>query len=337
MAITPLRKTAPAKNETDWLVRKVLTLHYLENKSQSDISKLLSLSAAKVNRIIRNAREDGLVEINLNIQHANVAEFERHLVSSTQLNDAVLAPSVSSDPAVNFQFVAETAAELLLSRLRDGDVICVSGGKAISALVEVIKPTRTYKVTVVPATGGVQGKYFTDVNHLAYSLAEKLGGKSMQIHAPLFADTQQDRDVLISMRSCKEVLDIARNADIALVGVGALATGSESYFDLRNNMSQEECDQIRSNHCEGEMLAHLINVNGTPCFDQLNEKLVGLTLDELREVPIRIGIAASDSKVTPIVAALNGNFINTLISDEGTAKLVLEKFEETQKHKGTTS
>ncbi|BDU40973.1 sugar-binding domain-containing protein [Vibrio nigripulchritudo ATCC 27043] len=317
-------KSVQAKREADWLVRKVLILHYLENKSQADISKYLSLSAAKVNRIIRSAREDGLVEINLNIEHADVAEYERQLVEKTNLLDATLSASVSTDPSVNFKFVAETAAELLLNRLRDGDVICVSGGKAISTLVEVIKPTRSYKVTVVPATGGVQGKYFTDVNHLAYSLAEKLGGKSYQLHAPLFADTREDRDVLMGMQTCKEVLDLARNADIALVGVGALATGSESYFDLRRNMSEEECAQIRANLCEGEMLAHLINVKGASCMDRLNEKLVGLTLEELRNVPMRIGIAASESKVVPILAALNGNFINTLISDENTAKQVLE-------------
>ncbi len=307
----------------DRLTRKVLTMHFLENVSQSDISKELSLSPAKVNRIIRSAWDEGLVEISLNIGGADAAESEQRLVTESSLHEAILSPSVSSDPVVNFRLVAETAADYLLDRLRDGDVICVSGGKAISALVEVIKPKRSYNVTVVPATGGVQGKFFTDVNHLAYTLAEKLGGRSMQLHAPLFADSREDRDILLEMRACKEVLELARTADIALVGIGAVAKGSESYFDLRP-MSDEERNKVIASDCEGEMLAHLINRRGESSVSSLDDKLVGLTLDELRKIPLRVGIAASKDKILPVRSVLNGGMITTLVSDEATATSVLE-------------
>ncbi|OZG70398.1 transcriptional regulator [Hahella sp. CCB-MM4] len=312
----------------DRLTRKVLTMYYLDSISQSEIAKTLSLSPAKVNRIIRSGREEGLVEINLKFDHADLVQYERKLVEQSGLADAVLCAALSKDPEVNLRVVAEAAADLLLEKLRDGDVICVSGGKAMAAIISAIRPTRKYDVTVVPATGGVQGKYYTDVNHLAYSLAEKLGGHSLKIHAPLFADTQEDRNVLIEMRSCKEVMDLARNADIALVGIGAVAKGSESYFDLRN-LSDEERHVIHENHCVGEILAHLININGHSCFDSLNQKLVGLTIEELQKIPVRIGVATNIEKVDPIAAALAGKMVNTLVSDDVTAKSVLEKLKET--------
>ena len=68
-------------------------------------------------------------------------------------------------------------ANMLLETLRDGDVIAITGGKAVSAVVENLLPERAFDVTVVPLTGGVQGKYHTDVNHLASRLAERLGGR----------------------------------------------------------------------------------------------------------------------------------------------------------------
>src|SRR5690606_5277418 len=79
---------------------------------------------------------------------------------------------------------------------------------------------------------GVQGKYYTDVNHLATRLAEKLGGKTMLMHAPLFAESREQRDMLMEMASIKAVFDLARKAAIALVGIGSIQTPGSSYYDL---------------------------------------------------------------------------------------------------------
>lgn len=311
----------------DRLVGRVLSLHYMENKSQAEIAKLLNLSTTKVNRIIRQAREDGLVEVNLNIGNANLYAMERELVQTTRLKEIVVCPTVSDDPKIVVKFVAETAATFLLDKIRDGDTICISGGKAISDIVESIRPSRTYDVTVVPATGGVQGKHYTDVNHLAFRLAEKLGGKSMQLHAPLFADSKTDRDVLMKMRSVSDVMEHARNADIALLGLGSVSRGDESYFDLRQ-LSEAETSQMAKNSCVAEVFAHLLDDSGRSCFAELNEKLVGLTLPELQRIPVSVGIASGLEKVAPIVSVSKGGIVKTLVTDEQTAQLVLEKIGE---------
>ena len=71
--------------------------------------------------------------------------------------------------------VGRAAANQLLESLRDGDIIAITGGKALSAVVDNLEPEREFDITVVPLTGGVQGKYYTDVNHLASRMAERLG------------------------------------------------------------------------------------------------------------------------------------------------------------------
>lgn len=311
--------------EVSRLVSKVLFSHYKENRSQSDISKSLDLSPAKVNRIIRQAREDGLVEIILNIPHMGAMELEKQLVATTGLSKAVLCPSYIDNSNVSFTQIAEIAAEFLQDTLRKNDVICISGGKALARIVEVIKPAKGMNITVVPATGGVQGRHFTDVNYLASSLAEKLGGRSMQIHAPLFADTQEDQEMLLNMRATKEVLDVARQADIALAGIGAVSKGDESYFDLRH-WAEGEKSLVAKSQCKGEVFAHIYDQAGAGCIEALNNKLVGLTLEELSNIPVSIGVAAGVDKVAPITGALRGGFLNTLITDESTAQHVLDMY-----------
>ena len=43
----------------------------------------------------------------------------------------------------------------------------------------------------MPVLGAVQGQVTTDMNYLAARLAERLGGKAYQLHAPALSDTPQ--------------------------------------------------------------------------------------------------------------------------------------------------
>ncbi|MFZ6042840.1 sugar-binding transcriptional regulator [Vibrio natriegens] len=316
-------------SERDDILRqtaKILTLRYMENRSQSDIAKQLGLSTAKVNRVIRQAHDDGLVEITLKLPQERMHNLEQHLIKLFGLKTVVIQPSLSKDDSVITQQVALAAGELLIETVKPDSIICISGGKTMAEIVEQVKPMSFPKVRVVPATGGIQGHHYTDVNYLASKLAEKLGGTSTQLHAPLFVDTDEQRALLMEMRSVKEVLDLARNADIALVGIGSVANESDSYYDLRT-LSGHQTEALTSTQCQGEILAHLYDDYGRTCADHLNRKLIGLNLKELGNVEHSIGVAATHSKVSAMLAALRGGLINGLVSDEDTVASVLEQAE----------
>jgi DNA-binding transcriptional regulator LsrR (DeoR family) len=192
----------------------------------------------------------------------------------------------------------------------------------VSAVVENIVPERPLDVTVVPLTGGVQGKYYTDVNHLATQLADKLGGKALLLHAPLFAESREQRDTLMEVGSIRHVLDLARRAQVALVGIGSIATEGSSYHDLVpvGNPSPE---LLLRDDAVGEFLAYLIRDDGSVADCPLNSRLVALHPAELSTCPNTIGVAAGPEKVQPIRAVLAGGLINSLIVDEATASSVL--------------
>ena len=141
-------------------------------------------------------------------------------------------PSASTDPAIVLKAVADAAAATLLENLADGMTITVSGGVALCAVIEALAPARKYDVRVVPATGGVQGKFRTDVNHVAVALAEKLGGTAYQLHAPVFAASKKERDALMAVSTIRNVLEMARKADIALFGIGSVRDTGSTYLTL---------------------------------------------------------------------------------------------------------
>lgn len=307
-------------------IHMVLVLHFIEGLKQSAIAQKLNLSTSKVNRLIAQGRKMGMVKIDIESRFQHLMDFENEMVASTSLRGALITPTVSGNPDTTLQQVGRAAANLLVETVRDGDVIAITGGKAISALVDNLTIEGPLDVTVVPLTGGVQGKYFTDVNHLATQLAQRLGGKAMLVHAPLFAESSQQRDMLRKVGPVREVFDMARQANIALVGIGSIEPAESSYFDL-HPVPEADRKMLVGMGVVGEMLAHLIRDSGEVANYALNSRLVALDPVNLANCGHVIGLAAGQEKVRPIQAVLNGNYLDSLVLDEETAALVLNNLE----------
>lgn len=304
-------------------MHRILTLHFVEGKKQIEIAEMTKLSVASVNRIIKQGRALGMVEITIRSSFQSSFDMTADLLSRTSLIDAVVAPCSSSDDELRLKAAGRSAAAFLVENLQDGQTICISGGKGVSALVEELNPDRKFDVTVVPATGGVQGKHYTDVNHLASEMAGKLGGKSYQIHVPMFASSPEEREALLNVRSCVEILDRARNADIAVVGVGSIHADNSSYFDLTPDAASD-IGAIKKSQSASELLAHLLDSFGQVSTYRLNANLVGVTPEELKRIPFAMGVAAGSTKIEPLISVLRGEYLKQLVTDEMTAMAVLD-------------
>ena len=310
-------------------IHTVLMLHFMDGMTQQAIAGQLNLSTSKVNRLITQGRKLGMVRIEIESPFQRLVELEQQLMEIARLVSAVVTPTVPGSADSTLQQVGRAAANQLLETLRDGDVIAITGGKAVSAVVDNLVAERAFDVTVVPLTGGVQGKFYTDVNHLATQLAERLGGRTMLVHAPLFAESRAQRDMLMDMASIREVFELARRASVALVGIGSIRTPGSSYYDL-HPISAEDRDALFAQGVSGEMMAHLIHADGSVADFPLNSRLVALDPAELMASPRVIGVAAGMEKVLPIQAALNGRFLKSLVVDEVTAAAVLSAMESKQ-------
>ena len=310
-------------------IHTVLMLHFMDGMTQQAIASQLNLSTSKVNRLITQGRKLGMVRIEIESPFQRLVDLEQRLTTIAALVGAVVTPTVPGSADSTLQQVGRAAANQLLETLRDGDVIAITGGKAVSAVVDNLVAERAFDVTVVPLTGGVQGKFYTDVNHLATQLADRLGGRTMLVHAPLFAESRAQRDMLMDMASIREVFELARRASVALVGIGSIRTPGSSYYDL-HPISDADREALFAQGVSGEMMAHLIHADGSVADFPLNSHLVALDPAELMASPRVIGVAAGMEKVLPIQAALNGRFLKSLVVDEVTATAVLGAMESKQ-------
>ena len=313
------------------LLSKVLTLYYTENISQSEIARKLELSTAKVNRVLQAARRQGMVEIKIHAPYQHIFELEESLQKISGVREAIVVPQLSNLPEAILQDVGRAAADYLLKHLGEDDTLTLGGGRALSATVQALTPHKIYNSLVVPAIGGVQGQHFTDVNNLAAEVARRLGGNSLQLHASAYVDTDIEREIIYRSRQVKDVLDLARQANIAIVGIGTLVVpGLSSYLHF-NNMTPRELNEINQvYHGVGEILSQAIDVRGVECAPKYSRRVIGLSLQELRAIPLSIGVAASPHKAAPVAAALRGHYLKTIIVDEETATDVIAILSESQ-------
>ncbi|MBP2234448.1 DNA-binding transcriptional regulator LsrR (DeoR family) [Sinorhizobium kostiense] len=319
-------KTTSTPREAIVIARQMhqaLVLHFMEGLTQAQIAEQLGISQATVNRLIKRGRQLGLVEIKIKSPVESLVDLEERLLALGGISRAVVVPTVSDNPQTALQAVGEAAARLLIDEIGDGDTICITGGKGVSAVVAGLQPPRRFDVEVIPATGCVQGKHYTDVNHVSTLMADRLGGRSYQIHAPLFADDAEQREMLINMRAVADVFKRAREAKVAVVGIGSILTDDSSYYDLHPSSSTDRAAIERSG-ATCELLAHLLDHGGRVCDYSLNRSLVSLTLEEFASIPTKIGVASGPNKAGPILSVMRGKHLDTLVTDEATGARILE-------------
>ncbi len=153
-----------------------------------------------------------------------------------------------------------------------------------------------------------------------------MGGESYQLHAPAFTDTSIEAEAIMQMRQVKEVLDHARKAQIAIVGVGNLTPDTSSFYRFTSLPAGDLKRVIEEKHGVGEVLAHVLDRDGQLCAREYSDRIIGLSLDELKAIPLTIGVAAMENKSIPVAAALKSKILSTIILDERTARSVIELF-----------
>lgn len=315
------------------LVSQVVNLYHVQKLTQAEVAQHLGLSATKVHRLLKQASEEGLVELTVRTPIQHLYDLESRLQAIFGLHGVVVIPQIPEDPSTFEYTLGRAGARYLLDRLRDGDVIGISGGTGVNSVVQAMHAPRSFDVEVVPLIGAVQGRRTTDVNYLSTELAGRLGGKAYQLHAPAGVETREQRDMLLAMKPIKGVLDIARRANVVLMGVGAVRVEPAHYEEFAA-LTVSDLTKIATDcGAVGQVLGNFYNAEGQPCAPEYAERLVGLTLEELEQVPSIIGVAATAAKAEALYGALRGRYLHSLITDEAAARGIVELFERDFHHK----
>jgi DNA-binding transcriptional regulator LsrR (DeoR family) len=131
------------------------------------------------------------------------------------------------------------------------------------------------------------------------------------------------KSAFMSEPSIKGVIELAKNADIAFVGIGSKGSTSSQYI-LEAAGLQEATHRPLFKNVVGDIACRFYGENGEPVDQGLESRTVGLELGEIRKIKKVIGIAVGDDKPPGVLGALRGNLVSTLITSSECARRVLE-------------
>jgi len=323
------------------LLVKVAQLYHLQGLNQDQIARQVGVSRSKVSRMLKEARERGLVEISIHYPARFSLDLERRLESELGLREAVV---VNAGGVIGSRgSVAAAAADYVLRVLQAGDVLGVSGGETVALTAQVLPAFSVSSVNVVQL--GTAIAYLGDraafsSAEVARQVAQKLGSldRLTLIPIPSLFDNESIRDALLRDTGVKGAMALLGSCTVALVGIGAidacvhlsLATDGAPFAPLRPDcrkqvlpVADEEVDELREAGAVGEICARFFDTDGEPCITSLDRRMVALNLNQLRGVPQVIGVACGTHKAAAILGAVRGGYVKSLVTDDATATEVL--------------
>ena len=308
---------------------KVVDMYYKEEMSQDAISKKLNISRATVSRTLTRAKKEGIVKIQINYPSENTIELEKNIEKKFGLKEVLIGvenESVSKDYAVALQ-----ASEYLARILKNNMKLGINWGRSMKNLVTTFeqegynKSINVKGVEIIPFLGTnnsfeekSQSIRLTYSNFLAIKMAELLKCKNYNLSAPMIVSSQKVKDVIINEPDVSGVLKKAKTCDVALLGIGSIDKNS-SLFVLMDD-GEKMSDTIKQQGGIGEVIGRAYDENGNIIHSELDNRIIGVTLEELKQIPLKIGVGYGNQKVKAIKAALKGGLIDVLITDRETAE-----------------
>jgi len=318
---------ARPKSKIDFrLLAKVSKLYYENNLNQDEIVSRLHISRSTISRLLAQARQEGIVRIVVIPPSGTYAELEAAIEETYAVSEVVVTdvPAPES-PQMIARGLGAAAASYLLRVINEMDVVGVSWGYTLRGMVAALEPKDFPNVRIVQMTGGI-GKPESEshATELCHQLARTLSCKLALLPAPGVVHSKQTREVYLMDEHVRTAINLLPNITLAFVGIGSLNSYSISVRD-ETILTQADLDEAVANGAVGDIALRFIDSDGQSVQSGLSERIIGIDLDHLRQIPRVVGVAGGTNKIEPIRASLRGKLIDVLITDQTTADALVKE------------
>ncbi len=312
-------------NEELRLLVKVSRFYYEDGLNQDAITARLGLSRSKVSRLMAQARETGVVQINVVAPEDLFLDLESALEERFGLQEALVVEAQSGDTQAQVsRAVGSAAAGYLLRAMSPRSTIGMCWGDTLRYMAAALTSQRYPNAQVVQVIGGL-GQPDSEVHatELCRSVSRSLGCRLTLLPVPGIVADQRTREVLLSDVHVQRAVEAFDDLDIAFVGIGAPTLGSVTMRD-GSIITRAELDALLHKGAVGDIALRYYDAEGECIESEINDRIIGMTLEQIKQVPKIVGVSGGPDKQAAIRAALRGHLINVLITDSVTAETLLE-------------
>jgi len=297
-------------------------LSYVGGYTQEEIAGRLGVSRVKVNRLIADAIAAGLVRVFIEGTAAECVALEDAITSRWGLQFCTVVPNVDED-ALPLRSLSTAGAHYLTGVLdrREAELIGLGHGRTLAEVVRHLPRIPRPEVRFVSLLGSLTRHAAANPFDVIHNLTEITGAESYFMPAPFFADSIEDKRVLMAQKGLKDVFALARAAKLHIVGIGEV--GPKAHMLATGTITAEEFRQLERAGAVGEVLGQFLDARGRPVEADINQRAVAVQLAEIKGTRI-VAIAGGRTKTRAIAAVLESRVVTGLITDETTAKGIVQ-------------
>ena len=313
--------------DDEWaVIAEIARMYYVEGRSQQEIANLLFFSKAKVSRALRLAREENVVEFHINYPSSRSTVLEAELKRRFGLKETLVVTDLydNLNTDISIKRIGKVAASYLDEILKDGDTIGVSWGRTIYQTVRQLEPSSRRKIQVVQLVGNSTNSYKEDmdVSTLVQEMARAFQGTAAKLYAPMQISSDIVRQELMKEPIIQETMDKIRSVDYLFTGIADVSV-SRPMNTWAGYLTESQMQELIRKGAVGYICGYFLDKNGNKLNDPINDKIVGISFEELKNAPHVIVAAGGVDKTQAIYAALKGNIIDSLITDSRIAEKLL--------------
>jgi DNA-binding transcriptional regulator LsrR (DeoR family) len=312
--------TAPAQFACDPVLWAAWLYHH-DNMTQNQIADVMGVSRASVVNYLQLAKERNMVSVSVRSDVVELVETSQELRRRYGLRNALVIPD---DGGVRepFQRIGEAGAQFLLQLLKPHDILGVAWERTVLSLSRALPKVPRTDLVVVQLLGSLSSEEGFSAEQCTSNIAMRLGARCISIFAPAVVTRPELRDMLLEEPPLREQFSKVRACSKAIIGVCTVKRNSLIFES--GLFSDRVCGEYIANGAVGVICGRFFDFNGNPVVGSVDNRIIGLTLEELSRVPTRIAIAGGPEKIEAILGALRGGYITDLVTDEATARNLLE-------------
>lgn len=301
---------------------KAAYYYYKRDMKLADIADTLNVSRVTLNKLLKEAQEEGIVRIDIIDQDNTIGilELEEAVKERFGLKDILIVPSATG----TCYDVAHAAARMVDGMMFDGIRISLTWGATLELLVDFLNGSNYIRDIEVYTLLGAQGTIGMQMqpNTIAQNLLRKYKGTGYVVNAPFMCESAETAQSIMRDNTFTAIVDRARESDLTLVGIGPTPNTAASISSMRYDL--DTVRELKNHNVCGDICSNFYDIYGNLSKNPLCDRFVKVSLEEIKKHKNVVGIANGDHKVASILGALNGRYLDTLITDQSTMVSVVE-------------
>lgn len=306
------------------VITKISWLYYVNNCTQQEIADRMNLSRTKVTRYLQKARELGIVNITISMDHSACYEKEEQLKKLLNLEEVTVVPS-SSRVEDGEQGIGVAGAIRMSKILSADDTLGVAWGKSLYNVAKnlvPVKPAGDKVIEVVQLMGGLTISAKINPEEIVQLIARKLNAKGYLLNVPAVVSSGEAREVLLNDENIAKIFKKMLTCNKCMLGLGNLTESSSLY--ITGALNRKDLVELKEAGAVGDIISRAYDINGNPVYTSLSDKIIAASLNDIKNIEKRVGFASGIEKVHCIIGAARGGYINELITDENTADEIIK-------------